>query len=89
MSKKLKALGDIIIGSETLIEDNLVSGGNVVIGAGSVVHGSIKAAGKIEFKEKGTNEQGSNDNKVNSEETVALEFVAETEKDQSVVPCRE
>jgi len=33
-----------------VIEGNLVSGGNVVIGANSVVHGSIKAAGKIEFK---------------------------------------
>jgi len=85
MSKKLKALGDIIIGSETLIEDNLVSGGNVVIGAGSVIHGSIKAAGKIEFKATSAIDKDLHIEPIAAKETVDIEFVGDTERNESVV----
>jgi predicted acyltransferase (DUF342 family) len=81
----LKALGDIIIGSGTVIEDNLVSGGNVIVGADSVIHGSIKAAGRIEFKKTAIGGEVATVNSVAAKEPVDLELIANTERAQSVV----
>lgn len=47
---RLKGLVDIVIGSNTKINGNVISGGPIVIGSNSWIHGSLESDGPIELK---------------------------------------
>jgi tetrahydrodipicolinate N-succinyltransferase len=48
---KFKALKDITVGSDTIIDGDLISGGNVFVGARSLIAGSVEASGVFEIEE--------------------------------------
>lgn len=49
--RDVKALKDIVIGSNTVVEGSLVAGGKVTLGSSCVVHGAIDSEGDIEIGE--------------------------------------
>src|SRR4030067_1747079 len=48
---KLKALKDITIGADTIIDGDLISGGNIFVGPRSLIKGSVEASGLFEIEE--------------------------------------
>jgi hypothetical protein len=48
---KFKALKDIVIGADTIVDGDIISGGNVFVGARSLIAGSVKATGIFEIEE--------------------------------------
>jgi cytoskeletal protein CcmA (bactofilin family) len=49
--RDVKALKDIAIGTNTVVEGNLVAGGKVTLGSNCIVHGAIDSEGDIEIGE--------------------------------------
>jgi predicted acyltransferase (DUF342 family) len=47
---KLKALKDITIGADTIIDGDLISGGNIFLGPRSLIKGSVEASGLFEIE---------------------------------------
>jgi hypothetical protein len=48
---KFKALKDITVGSDTIIDGDLISGGNIFVGARSLIAGLVQANGVVEIEE--------------------------------------
>jgi predicted acyltransferase (DUF342 family) len=48
---KVKALRDIMIGANTTITGDVISGGKVKIGPDSVIHGSVESTGHVDIGE--------------------------------------
>ncbi len=48
---KFKALKDITVGSDTIIDGDLISGGNIFVGARSLIAGLVQANGIVEIEE--------------------------------------
>ncbi len=48
---KLKVLKDVIVGADTIIDGDIVSGGNIYVGPRSLIAGAVKAAGLFEIEE--------------------------------------
>jgi hypothetical protein len=70
---KLKALRDITIGRDTVIEGDLIAGENVVIGSRSLITGSLKAGGFVKTSPNVTVEQGLSSGK-RDEQSVATQL---------------
>jgi cytoskeletal protein CcmA (bactofilin family) len=49
--RDVKALKDIVLGPNTVVEGNLVAGGKVTLGSNCIVHGTIESEGDIEIGE--------------------------------------
>ena len=83
--KKAKVLGDISVGIKTVVEGDIVSGGNVVLGSNSVIGGSVRASGRIDIHNNVVIGKRLKDNLKIPLDSFDLQAIVDFEKEETLV----